>query len=383
MLKYACSLVSSVFSRKRSFEDEEPEDQTQQQKKVKVDEEDQVIHRVKVLNLPNQEVAVVKKLFKSFGWTRFKKAPKWDYAFITCDTEEEAREVIKKLDNYEFKKRVLKAEYFGVSKKAHSERFQKKKDGEQQGEEVEDPRTPAERLADQVTPFHKLAYEEQLKKKSRVGAKYLMGLKRQIQQLKDLSEIGKAQSAWAHEKGAMPCEYLDIIPSPEVNGYRTKCEFTIGKNLADEPTVGFLLGLFRHGVTSVLAPSECLHVSDLSKKIAKAMEDYVRASSLPVYDRKEKVGVWRTMMTKTQRTGDVMILIQMKTVDMTEKEVEEEKAKLISYWTGLKDKSDAEKINVTTLLLQIWDGDSNGITDKGTTEVLVGDGYVHEELLGC
>jgi tRNA (uracil-5-)-methyltransferase len=41
-----------------------------------------------------------------------------------------------------------------------------------------------------------------------------------------------------------------------------------------------------------------------------------------------------------------------------------------------------KEINTTTLMLQIWNGDSNGITDKGQTEVLTGDGYVYEELLG-
>ncbi|KAF7724754.1 tRNA methyltransferase 2 [Apophysomyces ossiformis] len=384
MLKYAYSLVSSVFSRKRSFEDEEQEEQSQQQKKVKM-EEDQVIHRVKVNNLPGREVAVVKKLFQSMGLSRFKKAPKWDYAYITCDTEEEAQEVIKKLDGYEFKKRVLKAEYVSVTRQEHSERFQRndKKAKGEQAEEEEDTRPPAERLADQVTPFHKMPYEEQLKKKGRNGAKQLMNLKKQISQLRDLSEIGKKQSAWAHEKQSMPCPYEDIIASPNVNGYRTKCEFTIGHNLEGEATVGFLLGLYRHGVTAVLSPNDCLHVPDVAKKIAKAMENYVRASSLAVYDRTTKVGVWRTMMTRTQRTGEVMVLIQMKTADMSEEEVEEEKKKLISYWTGLKDKPEEEKVDVTTLLLQIWDGDSNGITPKGKTEVLVGDGYVHEEILGC
>jgi tRNA (uracil-5-)-methyltransferase len=71
-----------------------------------------------------------------------------------------------------------------------------------------------------------------------------------------------------------------------------------------------------------------------------------------------------------------MILIQMNTKDLSEEQVNIEKKKLIKYWN----ESD---INATTLMLQIWNGDSNGITDKGTTEILTGDGYVYEEILGC
>lgn len=178
----------------------------------------------------------------------------------------------------------------------------------------------------------------------------------------------------------MDIELLDTIQSPLINGYRTKCEFTIGRDLSGKKTVGFLLGLYRDGITAVLNPDDCLHVSEKAKQVAKAMEDYVNESKYDVYDRVEKLGVWRSIMTKTQRTGDVMILIQMNTTDLTDDQVQQEKQKLIRFWNNLKDQ---DQINTTTLMLQVWNGASNGITDKGTTEILTGDGYVYEELLGC
>jgi tRNA (uracil-5-)-methyltransferase len=70
----------------------------------------------------------------------------------------------------------------------------------------------------------------------------------------------------------MDCEFLPPIKSPVLTGYRTKCEFTIGKDLEGQSTVGFLLGLYRDGITTVLEPSECLHVSETGKRVAKAME---------------------------------------------------------------------------------------------------------------
>jgi tRNA (uracil-5-)-methyltransferase len=76
----------------------------------------------------------------------------------------------------------------------------------------------------------------------------------------------------------------------------------------------------------------------------------------------------------------VMVLIQIKTDSLSDHQIVQEKKRLIDYWDNLKKEN---KMNTTTLMLQIWNGDSNGITDKGTTEILTGDGYVYEELLGC
>ncbi|KAI8990115.1 S-adenosyl-L-methionine-dependent methyltransferase [Pilobolus umbonatus] len=84
-------------------------------------------------------------------------------------------------------------------------------------------------------------------------------------------------------------------------------------------------------------------------------------------------------MTRTQSTGDIMIMVQMRTADLSEDEVNTEKSRIVEYWKKLKQEG---KIDTTTLLLQSWNGDSNGINDKGDTEVLMGDGYVHENLFG-
>ena len=75
-----------------------------------------------------------------------------------------------------------------------------------------------------------------------------------------------------HCRGRLPCKMEDPIASPDLNGYRTKCEFTIGKDLEGKPTVGFLLGLYKLGITAVLDPSDCLNVPDIAKRIAAKMQ---------------------------------------------------------------------------------------------------------------
>ncbi|KAI8085810.1 S-adenosyl-L-methionine-dependent methyltransferase [Gilbertella persicaria] len=367
MLKLARSIIDTVLGRKRAFDaDEETHDQQVDTKKQKLD----LIHRVKVTNLPERELASIKKFIKERGYNRIKKAPEWNYAFITVNSEAEALQCVEIFNQAEFKHRKLKGEYIVQTEQEHRDRFQKpkkKKNRNQPEFDENDTRTPAEKLADQVTPFWRMPYEEQLIKKNRKGYTQLQNLKREIASLKDVRD----------ESQRPPCEMLEPIGSPEINGYRTKCEFTIGKNLEGEPTVGFLLGLYRDGVVSVLDPSECLNVNDTAKHIAKSMTEYIQRSDLPVYDRVEKTGCWRTLLTKTQSTGDILILVQMRAADLTPERLEQEKQNLIQFWTQ------ESGIQVTTLLFQVWDGHSNGFTDKAPVETLTGDGYIYEEVLGC
>ncbi|CAO3671809.1 unnamed protein product [Rhizopus stolonifer] len=311
----------------------------------------------------------LKKFFKNQGYTRFKKAPKWDYCFLTVDTEEEAMACVKALDGLNLRKNKLEAKYDPANQSQHRERFNNKKPQA----DPKDTRTSAEKLADQVTPLWRMDYEQQLIKKNRKSVKALLTLKDKLASLCD--DRTKKQIGWSTKPG-MPCEMLPVIGSPQVNHYRTKCEFTIGRNLEGEPSVGFLLGLYRDGIVAVLESDECLNVSATANAVAKSMSDYIKASDLPVYDRTEKTGCWRTIMTKTPSTGEVMIVVQLSSAELSAERVEQEKVSLTKFWKN------SSSVSVTTLLFQVWNGASNGFTDKAPLETLIGDGYVHEELLG-
>lgn len=120
--------------------------------------EDRLLHRVKVLNLPRHENAAIKRLFQSYELGPFKKAPKWEYAFVNFESEAAAREAMKKLEGVEFKRKTLQAEYMPVSEDAYRKRFQQKTTAsaaaDEQQPRQDDTRSPAQRLADQVTPLH-------------------------------------------------------------------------------------------------------------------------------------------------------------------------------------------------------------------------------------
>lgn len=81
MFKFVSSLIGSVMGQKRSLEDEQHEDIVEKKQKV----EQTMVHRIKVSNLPERDLPMVKKYFKGLGFNRFKKAPNWSYGFITVE----------------------------------------------------------------------------------------------------------------------------------------------------------------------------------------------------------------------------------------------------------------------------------------------------------
>jgi tRNA (uracil-5-)-methyltransferase len=53
------------------------------------------IYRVKVLGLPKHEMSSIKKLFDTLDLHKFKKAPKWDYAYLNFEVKKKNKNKIK------------------------------------------------------------------------------------------------------------------------------------------------------------------------------------------------------------------------------------------------------------------------------------------------
>lgn len=83
----------------------------------------------------------------------------------------------------------------------------------------------------------------------------------------DLGEWLKKQRA---ENDGLPCPLLDIRSSSIINGYRNKCEFSIGLNPETRKvTVGFRLGSYADGSVGVGPLDGMPHVPDRMKEVAK------------------------------------------------------------------------------------------------------------------
>ena len=145
-------------------------------------------------------------------------------------------------------------------------------------------------LNDQVTPLWRTPYTEQL-------------IQKQEQMLKVLNKF-------AQETSQETTILNPIIPSPIIEGYRNKCEFTVGKDLDGKASVGFLLGGFKDGIVEVENARNTLHTHNEAKMLADRLQDLVRASDFAPYDRRTKRGLWRLMLVRVH-DNKRMVVIQV------------------------------------------------------------------------
>ncbi|KAL8426481.1 hypothetical protein Efla_001783 [Eimeria flavescens] len=126
------------------------------------------------------------------------------------------------------------------------------------------------------------------------------------------------------------CEVLPALPAPVKGrvGYRNKCEFTIGlarrppqqqqqdgeQQLEDGeeqqqvPCVGFVCGVQRLQ-PQVASPSGLLLLNHGMQEAAHAMEELIKSSKFPIYDRRSHEGTWRLLMVRTSAANKSMMLV--------------------------------------------------------------------------
>ncbi|XP_004295024.1 PREDICTED: zinc finger CCCH domain-containing protein 24 [Fragaria vesca subsp. vesca] len=156
-----------------------------------------------------------------------------------------------------------------------------------------------------VTPLAHMPYADQLEQKKSSVTQILKKLTRNARKA---CPNGVPLPEWilkSREIGGLPCILEGILASPVVNGYRNKCEFSVGHSLQGKVTVGFMLGNFREGVTAVEEPLDCPNVSAISCKFASIFQEFLQQSSLPVWNRFKNNGFWRQLTVREGRSGSV------------------------------------------------------------------------------
>ncbi|KAF9595807.1 hypothetical protein IFM89_004745 [Coptis chinensis] len=160
-------------------------------------------------------------------------------------------------------------------------------------------------VRDVVTPLAHMPYGDQLEHK-----------KKSLEQtLKKLTRNGRKACPEAvplpewivksRDLAGLPCKLEGIIESPLVNGYRNKCEFSVGYSLQGKPTVGFMMGNFREGVTAVEEPMDCPNISRIACEFASIFQNFLQQSGLPIWNRLNNTGFWRQLMVREGRSHSV------------------------------------------------------------------------------
>ncbi|KAK4440747.1 Zinc finger CCCH domain-containing protein 24 [Sesamum alatum] len=227
-------------------------------------------------------------------------------------------------------------------------------------------------VRDAVTPLAHMSYSDQLDHKKNSLAQTL---KRLTRNARKACPNGVSLPEWilnSREIGGLPCKLEGIIESPLVNGYRNKCEFSVGCSLQGKHTVGFQLGNFREGVTAVEEPVDCPNVSRIACRYATVFQEFLLRSLLPVWNRLNNTGFWRQLtvregrrpcpMTEVEKPetsiAEVMLIVQVCTKGFDDGKIKDEIERLAREFS-VGSTVESPPLPLTALVIQDHTGISN------------------------
>ncbi|XP_068633219.1 tRNA (uracil-5-)-methyltransferase homolog A [Battus philenor] len=285
-------------------------------------------------------IAELKKLMnQKLGLNTSKiKRPKngshWLYACFQND--EERTKAIAALNGYSWKGKTLIAE---AAKPAPDPLVRKRKQEEDgtiqdKKKKEEDNKSQEERLKDATTPYWNIPYEEQLKLKEKEINHILMKYDNEVWKIN--KERRDEIEAKRKLHNGISFDLRPIQPSPITEGYRNKCEFTVGiDEESQKPTVGFRLGSYVTGTVGVAPIQSLNHITEQTKKAVLVFQDFVRKSELAPFSPADYTGHWRYLTVRHSKfNGDIMLIIALHPQVLTVEELDKLKADLIQHFSS-------------------------------------------------
>lgn len=163
--------------------------------------------------------------------------------------------------------------------------------------------------------------------------------------------------------------YEGIKGSPEAYGYRNKMEFSFGDEVKDGPLA---LGMHRRGsFYDIVTVEECQIVDEDYRKILCCVRDFFAAGEVSFYHRLRHEGYLRHLLVrKAAKTGEILVALVTTT---------QEEHDLQPFAEALL------KLDLDGRIVGILHTENDSVADvvrSDGTEVLYGQDYFYEELLG-
>jgi 23S rRNA (uracil1939-C5)-methyltransferase len=167
--------------------------------------------------------------------------------------------------------------------------------------------------------------------------------------------------------GELPFE--GIIGSPVTEEYRNKMEFSFGDEYKDGPLA---LGLHkRNSMYDIVPVTECKIIDEDYRKILTCVQDYAIEKELPFQHKLSHEGYLRHLLVrKSVKTGQILVDI------VTTTQIEHDFTELINRLTSIEYKG-----TLTGVLHTFNDSLADAVINE-KTELLYGQDYIEEELLG-
>ena len=170
-----------------------------------------------------------------------------------------------------------------------------------------------------------------------------------------------------------------IRKSPQQFGYRNKMEYTFGDEVKDGPLA---LGMHKRGsFYDIVTVDECRIVDDDYRKILDATLAYFRAQDIPFYHRMRHEGYLRHLLVrKAVKTEEILIDLITTTQEICAGESCVNETALLDGW---KEQLLALELDgsIAGILHTKNDSVADAVKNEGT-EILYGQDYFYEELLG-
>ena len=211
-----------------------------------------------------------------------------------------------------------------------------------------------------------LPFEEQLKVKEE-----------QVKRLLD-SVLNKQEEAWAFE---------GIKGSPKAYEYRNKMEFSFGDEYKDGPLA---LGMHKRGsFYDIVTVADCEIVDADYRLILQTVRDYFARAKVSFFHRMSHEGYLRHLLVrKASRTGEILVALVTTSQDPWQGETAVEGSLDVdALITGFKDlllslEQDKKLAGKFAGILHITNDSIADVVQSDRTELLYGQEYFYEELLG-
>ncbi|ENN76561.1 hypothetical protein D910_08348, partial [Dendroctonus ponderosae] len=262
------------------------------------------------------------------------KTPKRNssYAFVCFRNEEDRDKAIKVLTEYKWKGKQLHAIYAKPSADPLVKKRKKEFDDNNASKKQKNYNLPVnDQIKLSTIPLVDTEYEKQLSLKQEEIASILCNLGKDLASanLEIQSYIEKQQEKY----NGLPCELMDIRFSNEINGYRNKCEFTIGINQENQlPTVGFRICAYVNGTTAIGPVEHLDHIPDSMKLAVKVFEEFVRSSDLEVFNAEFQTGHLKQFSVRTA-PEQLMVIVGIHPQKLPSEKIAEFKEKLIEFFS--------------------------------------------------
>nr|CAH7716372.1 unnamed protein product [Callosobruchus chinensis] len=298
------------------------------------------------------------------------------FVFVCFRSDEDREKAIKVLAKYKWKGKELNVCKAKPSPDPLVKKRKQDADENPASKKMkEDNRPQEEKLKDSVIPYWNIGYSDQLRLKHEEIKKVLSRLAHQLSyynpQLKQWIEKQKKSY------NGLPCELLDVRGAEQPEGYRNKCEFTVGIDEATNlKTVGFRIGSYTTGTVGVAPVDNLIHIPEAMKIVVKAFENYVRSSDLQVYNPETHTGHFKQLAVRTA-PEQLMISVGINPQDLSEDDLKKLKDSLVQFFT----EGEGKHAKVTSLYYQKTIRKTRN-DDFVSAEHLWGEKYIYETVLG-